>query len=216
MTASPENLLVCSIGKKIYAFNKIDDSQVWSTKLSGVGDGVGALFVLDNKIYVGLNGYLIALKLDNGAEVWRNPLKGMGYSEVSVLVANPNSAYETKRSIVIVASSGNVCGIESESGGTLWKNELKGGGYGLPCLMLNSSAPDIVLVGCGKRLYKINIYNGETISKHELSKNTFSSSYVTMATHQSSLQAAFTHTGFNNNPIAQYVKRQEDGSGGGG
>src|SRR6266542_6782304 len=113
MTASPENLLVCSIGKKIYAFNKIDDSQVWSTKLSGVGDGVGALFVLDNKIYVGLNGYLIALKLDNGAEVWRNPLKGMGYSEVSVLVANPNSAesHGTQRSIVIVASSGKVCGI---------------------------------------------------------------------------------------------------------
>jgi len=85
--------------------------------------------------------------------------------------------------------------------------------------MLDSSAPDTVLVGCGKRLYNINIHNGQTIWKHKLSKNKniFNSPYVTMATHQSSLQAAFTHTGFNNNPSAQHSarKRQESGSGGG-
>ncbi len=88
MTA-PENLLVCSTVGKIYALNKMIKS------MSGYGV------------------YLVALKLDNGAEVWRNPLKGMGYSKVSVLVINPNSAesHGTQRSIVIVASSGKVCGI---------------------------------------------------------------------------------------------------------
>src|SRR6266542_17440 len=162
MTTSPENFLVCSTGGEVYALNKIDGFQIWNAKLSGAGCGVGALFVLEDKVYVGLHGHLIALNLFNGAEVWRNPLSGMMYSDVSVLVANPNSAYETKRSIVIAASFGKVCGIESDIVVTLWKNELKGGGFDLPCLMLDSSASDAVLVGCRKRLYKINIHNGET------------------------------------------------------
>ncbi len=191
MTTSPENLLVCSTGGEVYALNKIDGFQVWNAKPSGVGCGVGALFVFGDKVYVGMNGHLIALNLVNGAEVWRNPLKGMMYTNVSVLVANPNSAYETQHSIVIAASFGKVCGIESESGTTLWKTELKGGSFDLPCLMIDSSAPDTVLVGCRKRLYKINIHNGETIWKHKLSKNMFNAPYVTMAAHQSSLQPAF-------------------------
>ena len=106
-------------------------------------------------------------------------------------------------SIVIVASFGKVCGIGTKSGETLWKNGLEGGGYQLPSLILDSSAPDIVLVGCGKQLYKINIYSGLTIWQQKISKNLLGPSSVTMATHQSSLQAAFTYTGFNNNPIAE-------------
>src|SRR5688572_17521279 len=103
MTTSPENLLICSSVGEVYALNKQDCTQVWNAKLPGAGYGVGALFVTGDKAYVGIHGHLIALSLADGAEVWRNPLSGMLYNEVSVLVANPSS-YETKSSIVIAAS----------------------------------------------------------------------------------------------------------------
>ncbi|CAG8601084.1 409_t:CDS:2 [Funneliformis mosseae] len=196
MTSSPENLLVCSTAGEVFAINKTDGTRVWNSKLSGVGYGVGALFVFDNKVYVGMNGHLIALNLADGAVIWNNPLSTMWWSE-------------PQGSVVLVGSFGKVCGIDPELGGTLWKNELKGAGYELPCLMLDSSAPDAVLVGCGKRLYKINIYDGQTIWKHKLSKAIFAPACVTMATQQSSLQAAFTYTGFNNNPVAQQHRRHE-------
>ncbi|CAG8686082.1 6364_t:CDS:1 [Funneliformis caledonium] len=211
---SPENLLVCSTAGEVFAINKTDGTRVWNSKLSGVGYGVGALFVFDNKVYVGMNGHLIALNLADGAVIWNNPLSTMWWSEVSVLVTSTNSnsnasSYKPQGSVVLVGSFGKVCGIDPELGGTLWKNELKGAGYELPCLMLDSSAPDAVLVGCGRRLYKINIYNGQAIWKHKLSKAIFAPSCVTMATQQSSLQAAFTYTGFNNNPVAQQHRRHE-------
>ncbi|CAG8470102.1 11102_t:CDS:1 [Funneliformis caledonium] len=207
MIISPENLLICSTVGEVFAINKTDGTQVWNARLSGVGYGVGALFVSGSKVYVGMNGNLVALNLADGAEVWRNPLSGMRYSEVSVLVANTSSS---KGSIVLVASFGKLCGIGSELGETLWKNELKGGCYYLPCLMLDSSDPDVVLVGCGKRIYKINLLDGQTIWNQKISSNIFGPPYVTMATHQSSLQAAFTHTGFNNNPVAQHARRMKD------
>jgi hypothetical protein len=86
-------------------------------------------------------------------------------------------------SVIIVASFEKVCGIGSKSRETLWKNRLEGGGYNLPSHILDSSALDIVLVGCGKQIYKINIYSGLTIWQQKLSKNLFGTSFVTMATH---------------------------------
>ncbi|CAG8562046.1 6328_t:CDS:2 [Funneliformis mosseae] len=71
--------------------------------------------------------------LTDGAEVWRNPLSGMRYTEISVLVANTSSS---KGSIVLVASVGKL-GSELD--------------------------PDVVLVGCGKRIYNINLLDGQTI-----------------------------------------------------
>jgi outer membrane protein assembly factor BamB len=208
MTTQPENLLVCSTAGKVYALNKTDGSQVWKSELSGLGYGVGSLFVSGDKVYVGMNGYLISLNLVNGAEIWRNSLTGMRYNEISLLVTAVEA--ETKSYVVIIASFGKVCGIRSESGETIWQNGLKGGGYFLPALMLDSSALDTVWVGCGKQLYKINIYNGQTIFQKKISNDLFGPPYVTMATHQSSLQAAFTYTGFNNNPIAQYAIKEKE------
>lgn len=213
MTIQPENLLVCSTAGKIYAISKIDGSQIWKTELCGVHDGVGSLFVSGDKVYVGMNGCLIALNLIKGTEVWRNSLSGMGYNEISLLVVNTNSeregtSHETQSSIVIVASYGKVYGINSESGDILWKNKLKNGGYEMPSLILDS--PDKVLVGCGKLVYKINIYDGKTIWQKRISTCLLGCSHVTMATHQSSLQNAFTYTGFCNNPIAQHSRKEKE------
>src|SRR4051794_41019518 len=112
MTLSSENILICSTTGKVYALNKTDGSQIWKSDLSGVNDGVGSLFIFDDKVYVGMNGCLVALKLNDGKEIWRNSLPGMRCSEVSLLVA-PNSAevtsYGTQSSIVIVASYGKLC-----------------------------------------------------------------------------------------------------------
>ncbi|POG76342.1 hypothetical protein GLOIN_2v1557156, partial [Rhizophagus irregularis DAOM 181602=DAOM 197198] len=145
--------------------------------------------------YVGMNGCLIALNLIKGTEIWRNSLSGMGYNEISLLVVNINSegegtSHEAQSSIFIVASHGKVYGINSESGDIIWKNKLKNGGYELPSLMIDST--DKVLVGCGKLVYKINIYDGKTIWQKKVSTCLLSCSHVTMATHQSSLQNAFT------------------------
>src|ERR1043165_1970351 len=156
MHVQPGDLLVCSTAGKVYALDKTNGFQVWKSELSGVGYGVGSLFVYGDKVYVGMNGYLVALNLVNGTEIWRNSLPGMMNEEVSLLVTTETNLYD---SVVIVASFGKVCGIGTKSGETLWKNGLEGGGYQLPSLILDSSAPDIVLVGCGKQLYKINIYS---------------------------------------------------------
>jgi outer membrane protein assembly factor BamB len=213
MTIQPENLLVCSTAGKIYAISKIDGSQIWKTVLCGVHDGVGSLFVFGDKVYVGMNGFLIALNLINGTEVWRNPLSGMGYNEVSLLVTNINSegegtSYDSQSSIVIVASYGRVYGIRSESGDILWKNKLKNGGRDMPSLIIDS--PDKILVGCGKLVYKINIYDGKTIWQKKISNCLLGCSHVTMATHQSSLQNAFSYTGFCSNPIAQHAIKEKE------
>ncbi|CAB4489004.1 unnamed protein product [Rhizophagus irregularis] len=119
----------------------------------------------------------------------------MGYNEISLLVVNINSegegtSHEAQSSIVIVASHGKVYGINSESGDIIWKNKLKNGGYELPSLIIDS--PDKVLVGCGKLVYKINIYDGKTIWQKKVSTCLLGCSHITMATHQSSLQNAFT------------------------
>ncbi|RIA84332.1 quinon protein alcohol dehydrogenase-like superfamily, partial [Glomus cerebriforme] len=213
MTISVENLLVCSTAGKIYALNKTDGSQIWKSDLSGIHDGVASLFVSSDKVYIGMNGFLVALNLVDGMEVWRNSLAGMGYNEVSLLVTTPNPEEGTssgvQNAVVIVASYGKVCGLTSDSGDILWKNGLKDGGYDLPSIILDSS--DTVLVGCGKKLYKINIRNGKTIWQKKISKCLFGCSYVTMATNQSSLQNSFMHAGFCNNPIAQHsIKDKEE------
>jgi outer membrane protein assembly factor BamB len=211
MANPSEDILICSTTGKIYAINKTDGSQMWKSELSGIHDGVGSLFIFDDKVYVGMNGYLVALKLIDGKEVWRNSLPRMSYSEISLLVA-PNSAeatsYGTQPPIVIVATYGKVCGISSATGDILWKSNLKNGGYGLPSVVLDSSAA--VLVGCGKQLYKIDIHNGKTIWQKKISKSILGSTHVTMATRQSSLQAASTQTGFCNNPIAQYAIKEKE------
>ncbi|GBC01812.1 hypothetical protein RclHR1_04340009 [Rhizophagus clarus] len=213
MTIKSENLLVCSTAGKIYAISKTDGSQIWKTELKGIHDGVGSLFVHDDKVYVGMNGYLVALNLINGTEIWRNSLSGMGYNEVSLAVARANSEGEgashgTQSHIVVVASYGKVYGIKSESGDIVWKNKLKNGGYEMPSLIIDS--PDKVLVGCGKLVYKIDIYDGKTIWQRKISNCLLGCSHVTMATHQSSLQNAFSYTGFCNNPIAQHSRKEKE------
>jgi len=208
MTVSPENLLVCSTAGKVYALNKTDGSQIWKSELVGIHEGVGSLFIFENKVYVGMNGCLVALNLIDGKEVWRNALSGMRYNEISLLVTTISveaTSFGTQ-SVVVVASYGKVYGIGSETGDVLWKNGLKNGGYDLPTVMLDSSA---ILVGCGKQLYRIDIQNGKTIWRKKISKCLLGCSHVTMATHQGSLQA-FTQTGFCNNPIAQYAIKEKE------
>ncbi|CAG8543786.1 13891_t:CDS:2 [Acaulospora colombiana] len=152
--------------------------------------------------------------LVNGERIWKQSISGTGHREVSVSVTirNSSSSYEYQRTVVVAAAHGEVYGFEPGSGEKLWESRLSGCGNTLPSIILDTSSPDVILVGCGNNLYTIDIHNGKTIWKKEISKSFFDSQYTTMATHQSSLHTAFLYTGLNNNPIAQCEEKEKSDS----
>ncbi|CAB4430052.1 unnamed protein product [Rhizophagus irregularis] len=107
-------------------------------------------------------------------------------------------------------------------GTEIWRNSLSGMGYNeISLLVVNINSEGegtsheaqssiVIVASHGKLVYKINIYDGKTIWQKKVSTCLLGCSHVTMATHQSSLQNAFTYTGFCNNPIAQHSRKEKE------
>ena len=74
-------------------------------------------------LYVGIKNVVVALRQNDGTELWRTKLKGSDF--VSVL--HDGEA-------LFAANSGEVYRLDPENGTVLWKNSLKGLGMGLVSL----------------------------------------------------------------------------------
>lgn len=81
---------------------------------------------LNQLIFVGLNGYALALDRDTGEIVWSNDkLKG-GY--VTLLLDGDR---------LIVSTNGYIYCLDPLTGDIQWDNPLKGYGYGTPTALLS-------------------------------------------------------------------------------
>jgi outer membrane protein assembly factor BamB len=76
---------------------------------------------LDQLIFVGLNGYALALDRENGTIVWSNDQMQSGY--VSLLLDGDR---------LIVSTNGYMYCLDPLTGDILWHNPLKGYGIGTP------------------------------------------------------------------------------------
>jgi len=80
---------------------------------------------MTNPLIIGSNGFVAAIDLTDGRELWRTKLESGVFAatnsqDVSVLVQG---------GFVFAGSRGNLFCLDVESGSILWNNELKGMGY---------------------------------------------------------------------------------------
>jgi outer membrane protein assembly factor BamB len=78
---------------------------------------------IDDLIYLGVRGYVIALERHTGQEVWRTTLKGYDFVN---LVIDGNDLLATAR--------GEIFCLDRATGQVKWNNPLRGMGYGIICI----------------------------------------------------------------------------------
>lgn len=81
---------------------------------------------VDDLIFVGLNGYALALHRDTGEIVWSNNQLKSGY--VTLLLDGDR---------LIVSTNGYIFCLDPMTGEILWNNPLKGYGMGTPASLLS-------------------------------------------------------------------------------
>ena len=81
---------------------------------------------IDQLIFVGLNGYAVALNRDTGAIVWSNDQMRRGY--VTLLLDGDR---------LIVSTNGYIYCLDPLTGRILWDNPLKGYGFGTPTSLVS-------------------------------------------------------------------------------
>jgi outer membrane protein assembly factor BamB len=79
---------------------------------------------IDQLIFVGLNGYVLALHRDTGEIVWSNDQMKSGF--VTLLLEDDR---------LIVSTNGYIFCLDPLTGQILWNNPLKGYGAGAPTSM---------------------------------------------------------------------------------
>ena len=81
---------------------------------------------IDQLIFVGLNGYVVALHRDTGEIVWSNKDLHSGY--VTLLLDGDR---------LIASSSGYLYGLDPQTGKILWHNPMKGYGIATPTALVS-------------------------------------------------------------------------------
>jgi outer membrane protein assembly factor BamB len=76
-TADVSALIFVGFNSRIAALDRASGEVVWSWK-SPQGTGIPMLLLDGDRLIVSVQGYTYSLDPQNGAELWRNPLKGMG------------------------------------------------------------------------------------------------------------------------------------------
>jgi outer membrane protein assembly factor BamB len=81
---------------------------------------------VDQLVFVGLNGYALALDRDSGEIVWSNSEMKSGY--VTLLLDGDR---------LIVSTNGYIYCLDPRTGRTLWNNPLHGYGMGAPTSLVS-------------------------------------------------------------------------------
>src|SRR6516164_1371038 len=81
---------------------------------------------IDQLIFVGLNGYALALDRDSGEIVWNNSQMKSGY--VTLLLDGDR---------LIASTNGYIYCLDALTGEILWHNPLKGYGAGAPTALVS-------------------------------------------------------------------------------
>jgi outer membrane protein assembly factor BamB len=88
---------------------------------------------IDQLVFVGLNGYAVALHRETGDIVWSNEEMKSGY--VSILIDGDR---------LIVSSNGYIYCLDPLTGALIWHNPMKGYGRGAPTALssVRGQSPD--------------------------------------------------------------------------
>jgi outer membrane protein assembly factor BamB len=81
---------------------------------------------IDQLVFVGLNGYAVALDRDTGAVVWSNDQMRRGY--VTLLLDGDR---------LIVSTNGYIYSLDPLTGRILWNNPMTGYGMGTPTSLIS-------------------------------------------------------------------------------
>jgi hypothetical protein len=79
---------------------------------------------IDDLVFVGLNGHVVAMNRKNGEIAWSNDQHRGGY--VSLLLDGDR---------LVVSSDGYLYCLDPLNGDVLWENPLKGKGTGVACIV---------------------------------------------------------------------------------
>jgi outer membrane protein assembly factor BamB len=82
---------------------------------------------IDDLVFVGLNGYAVALHRDSGELVWKNSDMRNGY--VTLLLDGDR---------LVVSTNGYIYCLDPLTGSILWHNPMKGFGSGSPTALLSA------------------------------------------------------------------------------
>ncbi len=97
------------------------------------------MLALDQLVFVGLNGYAVALDRDTGDIVWSNDQMKSGY--VTMLLDGDR---------LIVSTNGYIFCLHPLTGDILWQNTMKGYGSGAPTSLVSvrgQSSQDVIVQG---------------------------------------------------------------------
>lgn len=83
-------------------------------------------------IYIGMNGFVVAIKPKNGDEIWRTKLKS---SQITNIVLDQDKIY--------ASAGGHLFCLTSKKGEILWENKLSGLGYGACIIATHNQAASI-------------------------------------------------------------------------
>ena len=88
---------------------------------------------IEQLVFVGLNGYVVALDRETGEIVWSNDQLKSGY--VTILVDGDR---------LIVSTNGYIYCLEPLTGAIIWNNPMKGYGMGAPAALtsVRGQTPD--------------------------------------------------------------------------
>ena len=104
------SLYILSKGK-VAAVDKSNGEIVWEIKLkqyvsSRMVNQIGHIMEEDGKLFIGCGGILLCLSAKDGSLIWKNELKGWGYSYVSI--ANSGNGTGAAAAIQVAAASAAV------------------------------------------------------------------------------------------------------------
>lgn len=87
-----------------------------------------------NTAFIGVRGYVLAIKKESGEVLWQTHLDG-GFGDSFVSLA-------TDGALVLAHTRGSLFCMDAASGQLLWKNDLPGLGYGLASICANPGQSD--------------------------------------------------------------------------
>lgn len=108
-----KNTLFIFSNGRVAAINKKDGTIIWEVKVkqytgSVALAGFGTIHVEGDKIYIGVSGILLCLLAKDGSLVWKNELKGWGYSLVSMANVNNETIMAAANAAAVAASTAAV------------------------------------------------------------------------------------------------------------
>ena len=105
-----KNTLFIFSNGRVAAINKKDGTIIWEVKVrqylsSSMSYQFAQINVEGDKIYLGFAGILLCLHTKDGSLVWKNELKGWGYSFVSMANVNGESVMAANAAAAVVAAT---------------------------------------------------------------------------------------------------------------